>query len=336
MSETGEAVTSPTAEQFTSELAPDGHRFAWTQTAVGTGQYELWVGDLRTGEKHLLARDPQNRNSARWSPDGLKLAYQWVRFPSIGNEMTVAVRNLDGGDEQLLSSLVATPPGKPTAPIQPVAWSPGGDSVLVASDVGTPQRHGLWLWPIAATGPRRCARDTAGVQIRARNLWQGTFSPNGRWLSFQAVNNSDSDGASVVYVIPSTGAPFNQWTPLTDSHEWAGKPRWSPDGKMLCCWRLRGWLLNVWAMRLDEAQGRAIGQPFQVTRFDTPARHISTDVARSEPSVSRTALDPADDRDEWQHLDARRRRSLTDSAVQRTNVQRSRNSSGSAGSASST
>jgi hypothetical protein len=43
-------------------------------------------------------------------------------------------------------------------------------------------------------------------------------------------------------------------------------------------------------MRFDEAQGRAIGQPFQVTRFDTPARHISTNVGGSEPSVSRTAL----------------------------------------------
>ena len=146
--------------------------------------------------------------------------------------MTVAVRNLDGGDEQLLSSLVATPPGKPTAPIQPLAWSPSGDSVLVASDVGTPERHALWLWPIAAA-PHADARATRLAFDPGHDLWQGTFSPNGRWLSFLAVKNSDSDVTAVVYVIPSTGAPFNQWTPLTDSHEWADKPRWSPDGKML-------------------------------------------------------------------------------------------------------
>jgi Tol biopolymer transport system component len=173
--------------------------------------------------------------------------------------------------------------------VQPLAWSPDGRSVLVTSDLAMPERHALMLWPIAAA-PHA---DTAARQLAfdpRSDLWQGSFSPNGRWLSFTAIQTGDLDGASVLCTIPSTGASPDQWTRLTDVHAWADKPRWSPDGKVIYFWLLRGSLVNVWALRFDDVHGRAIGAPFQVTHFDSPARHISAYLGGSEPSVSLTTL----------------------------------------------
>jgi hypothetical protein len=36
------------------------------------------------------------------------------------------------------------------------------------------------------------------------NLWQGQFSPDGRWISFNAFNATDPS-VSTVYVVPASG-----------------------------------------------------------------------------------------------------------------------------------
>jgi hypothetical protein len=68
---------------------------------------------------------------------------------------------------------------------------------------------------------------------------------------------------------------------------WTDKPRWSADGKLLYVWRRNGPLFNVWAVPFDDARGRAVGSPFQVTQFESPGRRIWDDeIGLSEPSVA--------------------------------------------------
>jgi eukaryotic-like serine/threonine-protein kinase len=274
-------VTDPTtAVPATAFLSPDGRQLAYSITGVGTGRWELWKADLATAHHSLLGRDSYSRFDPKWSSDGTRLVYQWGRGVSANEfEMALAVRRASGGDEALVST-----PARHL--VQPHDWSPDGKSILVTV-LRLGERATLALWPLAAA-PRA---ETAAAVVAAdpnHDLWQGRFSSDGRWISFLAVKGG-ADAQAVLCVIPSTArqTAAADWTCLTDPGVWTDKPRWSSDGKLLYVWRRNGSLFNVWAQRFDDAQGRTVGLPFQVTQFESPAHRIWDDeIGLSEPSVA--------------------------------------------------
>jgi Tol biopolymer transport system component/DNA-binding winged helix-turn-helix (wHTH) protein len=287
----GDSVTDSTTAAFYPDVAPDGHRIAYTLTGVGTGILELWTKDLVSGEKRRLARDTIDRNNPKWAPDGSRLAYHWHRRNGTTDECAIAVGPATGGDERLLSAplpRIAAPYG----------WSADGKSLLVGTNVSSTGSVDLsGTAPVAVTQWSLAAAPDADKAARVVasspdfDLWQASFSPNGRWVVFAAVRRRVPDGTQALYVIPSKGGDAAHWKRLTDSNAWADKPRWSPDGKRLYFWLRQGSLYNVWGLRFDEAQGTAVGAPFQVTRFEGRARQIlSRDLSLSEQSVSRTRL----------------------------------------------
>ena len=77
-------------------------------------------------------------------------------------------------------------------------WTPDGKWILMSSDLQTPGRVALCLVP-----DRRCAERRDANAVIASNpeysLWQGRFSPDGRWISFNAFNATDPS-VSTVYV----------------------------------------------------------------------------------------------------------------------------------------
>jgi Tol biopolymer transport system component/DNA-binding winged helix-turn-helix (wHTH) protein len=284
----GQPVTATTTLVQDTELAPDGRRIAYSLTGVGTGVLELWSQDLMSGEKRQLARDSANRGGPKWSPEGSRLAYQWHHRTDTAQEYSVGVRPATGGDERLLS------PPLLNHQVVPFGWSPDGKSVLVSASLSTSgeprlvgySRFAVTLWSLAAA-----PHADQSARVLASNpdldLWQESFSPNGRWIVFEAVNRRVPDVTATLYVIPSTGGDDStHWRRLTDLQGWADKPRWSPDGKRLYFWSRQGSLFNVWGVRFDDERGTTVGAPFQVTRFDSRARKIYP----GEPSVSRERL----------------------------------------------
>src|SRR5204862_4307852 len=95
-----------------------------------------------------------------------------------------------------------------------------------------------------------------------RNLYQATFSPDQRWIAFNAV--PVDVGGSTIYVVALAGG---QWTPISDGTFWDDKPRWSPDGRTLYFVSNRSGFLNVWGRRFDPVAGTPVGEPFRVTAF---------------------------------------------------------------------
>jgi hypothetical protein len=100
------------------------------------------------------------------------------------------------------------------------------------------------------------------------NVWQRTFSPDGRWVSFNMV---ESPFRSNLYVarMPEKPAliPVEQWIPVTNGNNWDDKPRWSPDGSMLYFISQRDGYHCLWFQRLDPATKRPVGDP-------TPLHHL--------------------------------------------------------------
>jgi len=105
------------------------------------------------------------------------------------------------------------------------------------------------------------------------NLWQSRYSPNGRWILFEAEENKSKLHQSTIYVTPATvGGP---WRRITESKHWDDKPRWSPDGRSIYYLSDRKGFFNVWGIPSGSPFTGSKCDPFQVTNFDSPKRMVA-------------------------------------------------------------
>jgi len=113
-------------------------------------------------------------------------------------------------------------------------------------------------------------------------LWNARFSPDDRWISF----NATAQGKSRVFVAPvrETGIiPEREWIPIADSG-WDDKPRWSPDGNVLYFVSERDGFRCIWAQRLD-GRKHAIGEAIAVFHAHESRRSLSN-VGPGDLSIS--------------------------------------------------
>ena len=272
----GHPVSPEEGEVTPSDLSPDGRTIAFGLRRAGSDRADLWLTDIDTGASELLA---ENAFGPCWSPDGRTLAYNLFRpdRPPPG-EWALAIRQR-GGAERVLGRWSTQ------GVLMPSDWTRNSRSLL--GSYLAPLYTGiarLEVWPIdgeAATAPERVV-----VQDARAKIWQGRYSPDGRWISFVAQPTDDSTRAQM-NVAPASGGNRAEWTRIAEEHEWADKPRWSSDGRTIYFLSRHGtsyW--NLWGNRFDASRGKPLGKPFRVTRFDTPGLIISRDISQSEIGVS--------------------------------------------------
>ena len=219
-------------------------------------------------------------------------------------ELAIAVRHVDASEDRIV-----TTPRKFTQAfhefVNPSDFSPDGDAVLAASDYFSPH-FTLALFPIvAAPTAERSARVV--VSDPDYNLWQGKYSPNGKWIAFAAQSRKQAR-TTTIEVVPASGGDWSSWVHVTASGL-TDKPRWSVDGKRLYFIVMQHGFFNVWAVPFDPVRGRVAGPAYQVTHFDSQDYTVDGSWLARASSVLRFPV-PADDGADGQHLDARRRRSI--------------------------
>jgi len=252
----GEAITSPGRTSAEPTLSRDGTKVAYFVPhgeSLGLNyldvRNEVWVKSLVDGHEAPVIADVYSRWFPQWSPDGMRLTYE--RRNRRTNERQLMVWSTQSHEEELLGST-----------LMPWDWSPDGKWLLSDSS------EGIWLVSVAAA-PHA---ETAAKQIISRDpayeIYQPHFSPNGRWIVFEAVANSPlPNPESAIYVVPASGG---SWTRITDSKHFDDKPRWSPDGRTIYfVSRLNGFF-NVWGIHFNPDSGKTVGQAFQVSKFERP------------------------------------------------------------------
>lgn len=253
----GTAISQPGRTSIEPNLSPDGTRVAYcVHKGEGSGpgfidiRNELWLKSLVDGSDTPVISDSYSRWFPHWSPDGMHLVYQ-RRKPGT-SEAQLMLWSSQSREEQPLKGL-----SNYLGVVYD--WSPDGKWLLGA------EPHGILLLSApSASHAETAARNV--VSNPAYQIYQQHMSSDGRWIVFNAVAGSPGP-ESALYAVPSAGGP---WTRITDGKHWDDKPRWSPDGRTIYFISGPGGFFNVWGIRFDPALGKPVGQPFQVSKFDSP------------------------------------------------------------------
>jgi Tol biopolymer transport system component/DNA-binding winged helix-turn-helix (wHTH) protein len=251
MTGSGKAVTSAGMEAWESNISRDGRRLAFL--GKRSGRWELWEKSLVDGQEiPVVPNDSYVRNEPQWSPDGTRLAY--VRIRTSTRNVQAAIWSRSHGEEPI------------TTPSQlgmfVFDWSADGQWLLASRENEKSGQSEIWVLPASSEAKAKARRLIACDPNT--NLWQSRFSPDGRWIVFEAEGHSQS----AIYVTPAPGgAP---WTRITEGKHWNDKPRWSPDGRIIYFVSERRGFFNVWGIHFDPVHGKAVGEPFPLTAFDNP------------------------------------------------------------------
>jgi len=190
------------------------------------GYTEVWEKDLVTGRERVAATSPEGASYGRLLKSSPEILY--VQPMGVHDDVYLGKSKL----------AIGTRPWDADSKGTTVLVSGAGIDAL---DVATKQRTPL----IAAPAQTR--------------LSDASFSPDDRWLVFVAVAK-DTSG---IYVVPAHGG---KWLQITDSAIRAGKPRFSPDGRLIYFTLDRDGAREIAAVRFDPQSGVVSGEPFTVFR----------------------------------------------------------------------
>ncbi|RMD78491.1 MAG: Tol-Pal system beta propeller repeat protein TolB [Gammaproteobacteria bacterium] len=141
--------------------SPDGRRLAYV--SFEGGRSKVYVQELATGRREVVAAYPGLNSAPAWSPDGRRLA---LTLSKDGNAEIYVLELATRALRRLTHSLAID-----TEP----AWSPDGRSIVFTSDRG----GGPQLYRVPAQGGRPVRLTfEGGYNARA------AFSPDGRHLAF--------------------------------------------------------------------------------------------------------------------------------------------------------
>ena len=268
VSGSGHAVTSPGTDAWHPSLSRDGTKLAFSGNRGGNNM-ELRETSLSDGrEVPIVADDFYSRYYPQWSPDGAYLAY--TREKPSGEGQLMMWSSQSRTEEPLTTSSRSSGDAHD--------WSGDGKWLLIS------QGKNVWLLPVASR-PNAEAAAQKVTSSPTYELYQCHFSPDGRWIVFEAVRYSPVE--SILYVMAATGGP---WIRITDGKHWDDKPRWSPDGKTIYFVSGRGGFFNVWGIRFDAVKGKPVGDPFHITSFDSPSLMVPTNIPPVEVSITQEKL----------------------------------------------
>lgn len=162
-------VTNGPSQDLHPTFSPDGTRLAYCSAGGRSGQWELWVADLRTHQKRMVGYGL----FPNWSPDKEvdRIAFQRARHRG-SRWFTLWTLDLIDGEATRVTELAASTNAAIVAP----SWSPDGKRLAFATIVEPARMNGgrpigqQDVWTINADGTDR-QRLTDGNGINLQPFW---------------------------------------------------------------------------------------------------------------------------------------------------------------------
>jgi Tol biopolymer transport system component len=101
------------------------------------------------------------------------------------------------------------------------------------------------------------------------SVYHAFFSWDDRWVVFRKLQNPELDKLKIMIAPVRNGVAGNEaeWIAVTDGKHNDDKPQFSPDGNTIYFISDRDGYFCVWALRLDPATKRPVGDPFPYEHF---------------------------------------------------------------------
>jgi eukaryotic-like serine/threonine-protein kinase len=246
-------ITDRLSPELNSSLSGDGQHAYFVTTRMGS--YAIMRKDLDTGRERTLFTSPTLLYNSSISGDGRTLFFA-------NRSIDIAAIPSEGGAMERVCPGCGSVTG-PSEDGSRILYEPVEDEHLVYFD--------------RALGKTLKLADRGGPDWL---LTGGRFSPDGRWVVFQAVANRTK--SVQVFLIPIDGPlprDRSQWIPVTDPAEMGSDPVWSRDGNRIFFLSERDGFRCLWSRRLDPATKRPAGEPVAAGHF-----HASRQGFRSRAS----------------------------------------------------
>jgi TolB protein len=200
-------LTNDPWDEMQPALSPDGNRLAYTSRE--NGYWDLYILDLRTGEKQRITDTLEYEGSPTWSPDSQWLAYEAY----IGNDLDIYVQSLSDPAQAPIRLTTESP----TADRSP-AWSPlGREIAFVSNRTGEPE---IWLADLDRSEDRFTNLSRNSSVSEDHPVW----SPDGRTLAWASPQNGEHR------VVAWAGQSPAEYGGAIGIGDW---PAWTPAGDVI-------------------------------------------------------------------------------------------------------
>ena len=210
--------------------SPDGSHMVFNSydpEVEGTGEMDIFVVNLSSGESTPVTSNSDFDDSGRWSPDGNFISFHSSRSGDLDVWKVAVAEN-------------GTPVGEPIR-LTPgdsnehcPRWSFDGEWLVYETD----REEGTDVWIMRPDG-------SDARQITNDDYHDGYpgWSPTGDWLVYDSVRDENTD----IYLIPTSGGAQKR---VTMHHADDRHASWSPDGHSLLFHSGRGGDVNIWQVEI--------------------------------------------------------------------------------------
>jgi len=230
-------LTRGSGFQIFPSISRDGTKLVFVSHAAYND--EVWLLDLTTGKKLLLS----NEVSAKLKPiihaDGSRVMWEDLRIRA-----NYGVPASGGVPEKLCDECGF-----------PWDWSADHTRIL---------HYGFKSSVVASMVNLETEKRSLFLESPGRSVWSFRWSPDSRWIVFQA---ESAAGRSQLYVAPFTGdqgPSETAWIPITDGSTKEESPGWSPNGNWIYSFSNRDDFDCIWAYPVDPQTKRPSGKAVAV------------------------------------------------------------------------